>query len=121
MASPWRGKPVLNINHFLMDLRKLEESEILSITLDQAHLYFETVVLTGDGIRYKLSAWNPAGTGLKAVFGAFNVQANRADVAGRNTLGELESASFAGDVLTLEGDFGDVVISGVTISIEELT
>jgi hypothetical protein len=42
-------------------------------------------------------------------------------VAGRDTLGELESVSFVGGVLTLEGDFGDVVIGGVTISIEELT
>ena len=104
-----------------MDVRELEETEVLSITLDQPHLYFETVVRTGAGSRYKLSAWNPAGAGLKAVFGAIHVQANRTDTAGRDTLGELESASFVGDVLTLEGDFGDVVISGVTISIDELT
>jgi hypothetical protein len=104
-----------------MDLRELEQSEVLSITLDRAHLYFETVVRNSNGIRYKLSAWNPAGIGLNAAFGALHVQANRTDVAGRDTLGELESVSFVGDVLTLEGDFGDVVISGVTISIEELT
>jgi hypothetical protein len=104
-----------------MNLCDLEEPEILSITLDQAHLYFETVVCTDDGTKYKLSAWNPAGTTLKAAFGAVHVQANRRDVAGRSTLGELESASLVGDVLTLEGDFGDVVISGVKVSVEQLT
>jgi hypothetical protein len=103
-----------------MDLCELEECEILSITLDQRHLYFETVVRTDDGTQYKLSAWNPAGTTLKAAFGALHVQANRTDVVGRSTLGELESASFVGEVLTLEGDFGDIVIGRATISVEQL-
>jgi hypothetical protein len=103
-----------------MNLSDLDETEILSITLDQAHLYFETVICTDEGTQYKLSAWNPTGDALKAAFGALHVQANLTDVAGRSTLGELESASFVGDVLTLQGDFGNLVISGATISVEQL-
>lgn len=55
-----------------MNLCSLEESEILSITLDQQHLYFEMVVRAEGGERYKLSAWNTAGAPLDVTFGALN-------------------------------------------------
>ena len=52
-----------------MNFSKLEESEVLSITLDQAHLYFEMVVFTESGTKYKLSAWNSAGGRLEVSLG----------------------------------------------------
>lgn len=104
-----------------MHLHELEESQVISIALDQAHLYFAIVVRIDDGTEYKLSAWNAAGSPLEVVFGALQVQANRTDVKGRPTLGELEGASFRDGVLTLEGDFGDVVIRGAMVSINQST
>lgn len=103
-----------------MNLCDLEESEVLSITLDQQHLYFEMVVRAEDGARYKLSAWNTAGASLDFTFGALNLLGPRTDSSNRYTFGELEGASMVGSVLTLEGDFGDLVIRNATTSIEQL-
>ena len=88
-----------------MNLCHLEESEILSITLDQNHLYFEMVVCAEDGVRYKFSAWNPAGASLDVAFGALNLLGRRTDLSNRQTFGELESVSMVENVLSLEGDF----------------
>lgn len=103
-----------------MNLSDLEESEVLSIALDQNHLYFEMVVRAEDGARYKLSAWNTAGASLEVTFGALNLIGYRSDLSNRHTFGELESVSMVENVLTLEGDFGDLVIRGAATSIEQL-
>lgn len=96
-----------------MDIQKLEESTVLSITLDQAHRYFEMVVCMDDGTKYRLSAWNADGASLDITVGALHVR-------NAGALGELESASFVGDVLTLEGDFGDIAIRAARALVEEL-
>lgn len=106
--------------HLSMNLCDLEESEVLSITLDQNHLYFEMVVCDEDGIRYKVSAWNTAGASLDVTFGALNLLGHRTDLSNRHTFGELESVSMVENVLTLEGDFGDLVIPSADTSIEQL-
>jgi hypothetical protein len=110
----------LNPNYLSMNLSDLEESEVLSIALDQNHLYFEMVVRAEDGARYKLSAWNTAGASLEVTFGALNLIGYRSDLSNRHTFGELESVSMVENVLTLEGDFGDLVIRGAATSIEQL-
>jgi hypothetical protein len=78
------------------------------------------VVCTEDGAKYKLSVWNTHGTALDVTFGALNLPGQRTDVNGRQTFGELESVSIVENVLTLEGDFGDVVIHSARTSIELL-
>ncbi len=103
-----------------MHLCDLEESEVLSITLDQNHLYFEMVVCTEDRTKYKLSVWSTDGASLDVTFGALDLQGQHTDVSGRHTFGELESISIVENVLTLEGDFGDVVIRRAKTSIELL-
>ncbi|MFL6636823.1 MAG: hypothetical protein ACJ8HJ_31400 [Massilia sp.] len=103
-----------------MNLCDLEESEVLSITLDQQHLYFEMVVRAEDGARYKLSVWNTAGASLDVTFGALNLLGSCADLSNRHTFGELEGVSMVENVLTLEGDFGDLVIRNAATSIEQL-
>lgn len=103
-----------------MNLCNLEQSEVLSITLDQKHLYFEMVVCTEDGARYKLSAWNTAGASLNVTFGALNLLGHRTHLSNHRTFGELESVSMVENVLTLEGDFGDLVIRSAATSIEQL-
>lgn len=103
-----------------MNLCDLEESEVLQITLDQNHLYFEIVVCAENGAKYKLVACNAAGAPLDVTFGALNLPGYRTDVSGRHTFGELESVSMVENVLTLEGDFGDVVIRGANTSIEQV-
>ncbi|MFC3457164.1 hypothetical protein [Massilia haematophila] len=103
-----------------MNLCDLEESEILSITLDQNHLHFEMVLCTDDGARYKLSAWSAVGASLDVNFGALNLLGHRTDLSNHHTFGELESVSMVNHVLTLEGDFGELVIRRATTSIEQL-
>ena len=103
-----------------MNLCDLEESEVLSITLDQQHLYFEMVVRAEDGARYKISARNTAGTPLDVRFGALYLLGPHRDLSNRHTFGELEGVSMVEDVLTLEGDFGDFVIRNAATSIEQL-
>jgi len=104
-----------------MNLCDLEESEVLSISLDQQHLCFEMVVRAEGGARYKLSACNTAGACLHVTFGALDLLASRTDSSNRPTFGELEGVSMVENILTLEGDFGDVVIRNAAVSIEQLT
>jgi hypothetical protein len=96
-----------------MDVRALEESRVLSITVDQAHRYFEIVVSLDDGTQKKLMAWNADGTELAIRFGALCVQ-------NYSELGELEGINIVDNVLLLEGDFGDITIQATSISIEKL-
>ncbi|TMU83284.1 hypothetical protein FGA82_00970 [Pseudomonas fluorescens] len=96
-----------------MDVRALEESSVLSITVDQAHRYFEIVVRLDDGTKKKLMAWNADGTELAIRLGALYVQ-------NHSGLGELEGISIVDNVLFLEGDFGDITIQATSISIEKL-
>lgn len=103
-----------------MNVCDLEESEVLSITLDQQHLYFEIVVRAEDGARYKLSAWNTAGAPLDITFGALNLPGPRTDLSNRHSFGELEGVSLLKDVLIREGDFGDLVIRNAATSVEQL-
>ncbi len=103
-----------------MNLDDLEESEVLSIALDQQHLCFEMVVRAEDGIRYKLSVWNSDGVALDVTFGALNLSGQHTDSSNRYTFGELESVSIVENVLTLEGDFGDLAIRNATTSIKQL-
>lgn len=103
-----------------MNLCDLEESEVLSITLDQQHLYFEMVVRTEDGARYKLSARSTAGAPLEVTFGALNLIGPRRDLCNRHTFEELEGVSMVENVLTLEGGFGDLVIRNAATSVEHL-
>ena len=95
-----------------MDVQALEESSVLSISVDQAHLYFEMVVSLDDETKYKLMAWNADGSELTIRIGALHVQNSSA-------LGELEGINIVEDVLFLEGDFGDMTINATTISIEK--
>jgi hypothetical protein len=104
-----------------MNLCDLEESEVLSICLDQQHLYFEMVVRAEDGAKYRLSAWNTAGASLDVTFGALNFPGSRMDLNNRHTFGELEGVSMVENVLTLEGDFGDLAIHNAAVLIEKLT
>jgi len=97
-----------------MDVHALEESSVLSITVDQAHRYFEMVVRLHDGSRNKLMAWNADGTELTIRLGALNVQ-------NTSELGELEGINIVDNVLSLEGDFGDITITATSILIEKLT
>jgi hypothetical protein len=103
-----------------MNLCDLEESEVLSITLDQNHLYFEMMVCAEDGATYKLSAWNTAGASLDITFGALNLLGHRTGLSNGHTFGELETVSMVDNVLTLEGDFGDLVLRSISTSIEQM-
>ena len=97
-----------------MNIQALEESTILSISIDQAHRFFEMTVSLQDGICCKLNAWNDDGEKLAIRLGALNLD-RRAD------LGELESISFLDNVLILEGDFGDIEIEATNVVVEKLT
>lgn len=97
-----------------MDVHALEESSVLSITVDQAHRYFEMIVRRDDGTRNKLMAWNADGTDLTIRLGALNVQNS-------SELGELEGINIVDNVLSLEGDFGDITITATSVLIEKLT
>ncbi|WP_338525155.1 hypothetical protein NUH87_05830 [Pseudomonas batumici] len=96
-----------------MDVQELEESSVLSITVDQAHRYFEMVVSLDDGTKYKLMAWNADGSELTIRLGALHVQNS-------GVLGELEGINIVEHVLFLEGDFGDIAIKATTILVEKL-
>lgn len=104
-----------------MDVRELEETDVLSISLDQAHLYFEMVVLTFDGIKCRLSACNADGSPIELTVGALQFGANLTNTRDLSILGELEGISAVDGVLILEGDFGDITISANKISVEQLT
>ena len=95
-----------------MDVRVLEESRVLSITVDQAHRYFEIIVRLDDGTTNKLMAWNADGTELAIRLGALCVKNS-------SELGELEGINIVDNVLFLEGDFGDIAIQATSISIEQ--
>lgn len=82
--------------------------------MDQAHRYFEMVVRLDDGSRNKLMAWNSDGTELTIRLGALNVQ-------NTSELGEIEGINIVDNVLSLEGDFGDITITATSILIEKLT
>ncbi|OPB06406.1 hypothetical protein BFW91_20540 [Pseudomonas fluorescens] len=84
------------------------------MTVDQAHRYFEMVVRLDDGSRNKLMAWNSDGTELTIRLGALNVQ-------NTSELGEIEGINIVDNVLSLEGDFGDITITATSILIEKLT
>jgi len=96
-----------------MNIQALEESNILSISIDQAHRFFEMTVSLQDGACCKLRAWNDDGLKLAIRLGALNLHA-RAD------LGELEGISLADNVLILEGDFGDIEIEATNVVVEKL-
>jgi len=96
-----------------MDVQALESSDVLSVTLDQAHRCFEMVVSLKDGCRCKLTAWNIDGAELPISLGALHIQNSR-------VLGELEGISFVENVLSLEGDFGDMSIEADTVLVEKL-
>lgn len=96
-----------------MDIQELEETCILSITLDQAHRYFEMVVCTYEGAKLRLSAFNADLAPLDITFGALHVRDS-------SVLGELEGVSLTDDVLILEGDFGDIAIKAAKVSIDKL-
>jgi hypothetical protein len=78
------------------------------------------VVCVDDGVRYKLSAWNTAGASLELMFGALKLLGHHTGLSNHHTFGELEGVSIVESVLTLEGDFGDLVIGNATTSIERL-
>jgi hypothetical protein len=105
----------------LIELEKLEETDVLSISLDQAHLYFEMVVSTYEGTRYALAAWSGDGTRLDITIGALHVRNNLTNTNNIGILGVLESVGFVDDVLILEGDFGDITIKAAKVSIKKLT
>lgn len=96
-----------------MDVQALEQSNVLSIKVDQAHRYFEMVVSAGDETQYKLMAWNADGTELTIKLGALDVKNSRG-------LGELEGINIVENVLFLEGDFGDMAIHATTVLVEKL-
>lgn len=96
-----------------MDVQALEQSNVLSITVDQAHRYFEMVVSLDDEKKYKLMAWNVDGTELIIRLGALHIQDSR-------ILGELEGISIVENVLFIEGDFGDMSIHATTVLVEEM-
>jgi hypothetical protein len=72
------------------------------------------VVRLDDGSRNKLMAWNSDGTELTIRLGALNVQ-------NTSELGEIEGINIVDNVLSLEGDFGDITITATSILIEKLT
>ena len=78
------------------------------------------VVRFENGAKYRLSAWDTAGASLDVTFGALNLLGQLTNSSNRHTFGELESISMVGNVLTLEGDFGDFVIRNAATSIEQL-
>ncbi|WP_339436554.1 MULTISPECIES: hypothetical protein [unclassified Pseudomonas] len=96
-----------------MDVKDLEESNILSVSLDQAHHIFEVIVSLHGDSRYKLTAWNDYGTKLTVRIGALNLHHC-------TELGELEGISFVNDVLSLEGDFGDMEIEAKNVAVKKL-
>ena len=103
-----------------MDLHQLEESDVLSISLEQAHRYFELLLLANGGNRYALSAWNKDGAPLEMSFGALRLQANLTNADNAGVLGELESISHVDGTLVLEGDFGDITVKADTVSVKKL-
>jgi len=103
-----------------MDLHELEESSVLSISLDQAHLYFEMVVHKDGENRFALSAWNQGAMRLEITFGEVHMRGNLTDHENIGILGELEGIGYADGVLVLEGDFGDITIKADTVSVKKL-
>lgn len=96
-----------------MDVRWLEESSILSITLDQQQRYFEMVVSLHNEAKHKLMAWNANGSQLTIKLGALHLRP-------ASGFWELEAISIVENVLFLEGDFGDIAITATAISVEKV-
>ncbi|QOL52283.1 hypothetical protein [Massilia litorea] len=97
-----------------MDIEKLEGTGILSISLDQPNHYFEMVVCTNIGRKFKVSAWNAVDAFFDITFGAL-------DCREFGAVGELECVTLMGDVLILEGNFVNIVIKTARILIEEFS
>ncbi|MGG7607026.1 hypothetical protein [Massilia sp. BKSP1R2A-1] len=103
-----------------MDLYELEEGDVLTISLDQAHRRFEIVVRTKDGSCYALSAWNQGATRIEVTFGEVRMRGNLTNRHNMGVLGELESIGGSDGVLVLEGDFGDITIKADTVAVRKL-
>ncbi|MCD2514850.1 hypothetical protein LQ564_00815 [Massilia sp. G4R7] len=103
-----------------MNLHELEESDVLTISLDQAHRRFDMVLRTEDGKCYALSAWNQGATRIDITFGEVHIRANLTNRQSMRVLGELESIGSLDGVLVLEGDFGDITIKADTVSVRKL-
>lgn len=96
-----------------MNIKNLEDGNILSISIDQGHCLFEMVVSLHDDTCCKLTAWNDDGVELTIRMGALNLHF-------RAGLGELEGISVVNNVLIIEGDFGDLEIEAANVVVEKL-
>lgn len=104
----------------LMKLIDLAESYVLSITKDQANLWFEMTVLTDDGQRYRIFASNHNGSPIVVEVGMISLKAGFTSSENIPSLGELESIELRTTGVCLEGDFGDITIFADNINTEKL-
>lgn len=103
-----------------MVIGDIEEGQLIAIELDQNHLCLKLGVVSAVGAKCRVLAFNTTGTPISVEFGAFAYRAGLTTVESAPTFGEIEGAKIQNGVLTLEGDFGDMVVFADTISIESL-
>lgn len=97
---------------------QLAGTNVLSISIDQAHRFFEMLVVTTEGTRFRLTAWNLDAMPLSLALGALHIRSTLTNAENLPILGELEGIGVVDEALVLEGDFGDISIRATNVSVE---
>lgn len=104
----------------MISFQNLEESDVLTIYLEQDYRLFIIEVLTPTGKKFKLQASNEDGSPMEVAIGRLRVVSNFYSRDNVRSLGELESIGRDEDRLVLEGDFGDISLNATKIDIEQV-
>lgn len=104
----------------MISLQNLEESDVLTIYLEQDYRHFIMEVLTPTGKKFKLQASNKDGSPMEVAIGNLRVVSNFYGRDNVRSLGELESIGRDDDRLVLEGDCGDISLNATKIDIEQV-
>lgn len=93
-----------------MEISELEESQLLSLSVDPNELYIEFTVLTQGREVFSLFSHNRDTSKIRVEFYGLSLNAGRSEENVRSVLGEIESISIKESQYTLEGDFGAITV-----------
>lgn len=101
-----------------MKIEYLAETDVVSLFLEQGHLFFEMTVVAHGGARYKMLARNRDVSPIGVAFGQLHIRGNFTNVENFPSLGELESVAVIENGVVLEGDFGNITIHANLIEVQ---
>jgi hypothetical protein len=104
-----------------MELRELEEGYLISMVYDHNKLYLELSVLSADGGKAQVVAFNNDSSPIEVSFTGLNLRAGLSTLEGVPMLGEIESIRMLPNGACIEGDFGAITILASQIEVEALT